>query len=45
MDQSMMLWAFILIGNGAALVALSMITAGGTSAMGDGPPAYTNRAT
>jgi hypothetical protein len=34
--MDILLWAFILIGNAAALVALSAMTAGGASAMGSG---------
>jgi hypothetical protein len=32
--MSIVLWAFILIGNAAALIVLSAMTAGGTSSMG-----------
>jgi hypothetical protein len=32
--MELLLWAFILIGNAAALVVLSSMTAGGTPAMG-----------
>jgi hypothetical protein len=34
--MELLLWAFILIGNAAALIVLSAMTAGGTSAMGSG---------
>jgi hypothetical protein len=34
MESGFLLWAFILIGNAGALIVLSAITAGGTSAMG-----------
>jgi hypothetical protein len=34
--MEILLWAFILIGNAAALIVLSAMTAGGTSAMGSG---------
>lgn len=36
MDHAQYLWMFILIGNAAALVALSTLTSGGTSTMGHG---------
>lgn len=36
MDHGFYLWTFILIGNAVALLALSSLTAGGTSAMGYG---------
>jgi hypothetical protein len=32
--MDLLLWAFILIGNAAAIVVLSSVTAGGTSSMG-----------
>jgi hypothetical protein len=32
--MDLLLWAFILIGNAAAVVVLSSVTAGGTSSMG-----------
>ena len=32
--MALLLWTFILIGNAAALIALSAFTAGGTSSMG-----------
>jgi hypothetical protein len=35
MDQGLLVWTFILIGNAAALFILSAATAGGHSAMGD----------
>lgn len=34
MDTGFAVWLFILIGNAIALIALSAVTAGGTSAMG-----------
>lgn len=37
MDHSFYVWTFILIGNAAAVVLLSLSTAGGTSSMGNGP--------
>lgn len=40
MEMGILLWAFILIGNAAALVVLSSVTAGGTSAMGSGVPLH-----
>jgi hypothetical protein len=36
MELGLLLWAFILIGNGGALIVLSAMTAGGTSAMVSG---------
>jgi hypothetical protein len=35
-EPGLLLWVFILVGNAVALVALSAITAGGTSAMSGG---------
>jgi hypothetical protein len=35
MDQGLLIWTFILIGNAAALFILSAMTAGGHSAMGN----------
>jgi hypothetical protein len=32
--MDLLLWAFILIGNAAAIIVLSSVTAGGTSSMG-----------
>jgi hypothetical protein len=32
--MDLLLWAFILIGNAAAVIVLSSVTAGGTSSMG-----------
>jgi hypothetical protein len=32
--MDLLLWTFILIGNAAAIVVLSSVTAGGTSSMG-----------
>jgi hypothetical protein len=34
--MTFLLWTFILIGNAGAIIVLSMMTAGGTSAMGPG---------
>jgi hypothetical protein len=34
--MELLLWTFILIGNAAAPIVLSAMTAGGTSAMGSG---------
>lgn len=38
MTTGFYIWTFILIGNAVALLALSALTAGGTSAMGQGGP-------
>lgn len=38
MNTAFYLWTFILIGNALAVVVLSTLTAGGTSAMGQGGP-------
>jgi hypothetical protein len=32
--MDLLLWSFILIGNAAAIIVLSSVTAGGTSSMG-----------
>jgi hypothetical protein len=38
--MTFLLWTFILIGNAGAIIVLSMMTAGGTSAMGSGAPEW-----
>ena len=41
--MELLLWAFILIGNAGAIIVLSMMTAGGTSAMGSAAPGRVGR--